>query len=137
VRRTSNSAAGAGGRGQAWLQPGRTYTVVISLAFRLASRRSRKGQSYPWVLKMRKPRSSLGPRGGFEPDELRSSLEALASSAGEFEDATPWVHVPTCCGPRRLPGGIDDKPASLPDAPWEPLRDEHRGNNQHEPGRRV
>jgi hypothetical protein len=27
VRRTSNSAAGAGGRGQAWLQPGRTYTL--------------------------------------------------------------------------------------------------------------
>jgi hypothetical protein len=32
VRRTSNSAAGAGGRGQAWLQPGRTYTVVIAIA---------------------------------------------------------------------------------------------------------
>ena len=32
MRRTSNSAAGAGGRGQAWLQPGRTYTVVIAIA---------------------------------------------------------------------------------------------------------
>jgi len=32
VRRTSNSAAGAGGRGQARLQPGRTYTVVIAIA---------------------------------------------------------------------------------------------------------
>ena len=39
--------------------------------------------------------------------------------------------------PSQASGGIDDKPASLPDAPWEPLRDEHRGNNQHEPGRRV
>ena len=85
MRRTSNSAAGAGGRGQAWLQPGRTYTVVISLAFRLACR----------------DQTSPGTNDPVDHGEVMGDQRVFTDELREIDD-----NDQQCCATFRLPDGL-------------------------------